>query len=48
MAFREPFQKVLSAAQADATWAYEQLYRSLSPAVCGYLRLRGALPFFGR
>ena len=42
MAFAEPFQRVLSAAQADAPWAYEQLYRSLSPAVCGYLRLRGA------
>ena len=42
MAFGEGFQRVLSAAQADAPWAYEQLYRSLSPAVCGYLRLRGA------
>jgi RNA polymerase sigma-70 factor (ECF subfamily) len=42
MAFREAFQEVLSAAQADAPWAYERLYRSLSPAVCGYLRLRGA------
>ena len=42
MAFREPFQRVLSGAQADAPWAYEQLYRSLSPAVCGYLRLQGA------
>ena len=42
MAFAEPFQRVLSAAQADAPWAFEQLYRSLSPAVCGYLRLQGA------
>jgi RNA polymerase sigma-70 factor (ECF subfamily) len=43
MAFREPFQRVLSAAQADAPWAYEQLYRALSPSVCGYLRVQGAL-----
>ncbi|MDQ3898439.1 MAG: sigma-70 family RNA polymerase sigma factor, partial [Actinomycetota bacterium] len=42
MAFREGFERVLSAAQADAPWAYEQLFRSLSPAVCGYLRLQGA------
>lgn len=41
MAHREPFQSVLAAAQADAPWAYEQLYRSLSPSVCGYLRLQG-------
>ncbi len=41
MAYREPFQRVLSAAQADAPWAYEQLYRSLSPSICGYLRLQG-------
>ncbi|HEX2047340.1 MAG TPA: hypothetical protein VHF27_06215 [Acidimicrobiales bacterium] len=33
---------MLSAAQADAPWAYESRYRSLSPAV-GYLRLRGAV-----
>jgi RNA polymerase sigma factor (sigma-70 family) len=36
-----PFHRVLAAAQADAPWAYERLYRSLSPAVCGYLRLQG-------
>lgn len=42
MAYREPFQRVLSAAQADAPWAYERLYRSLSPSICGYLRLQGA------
>ncbi len=41
MAYREPFERVLSAAQADAPWAYEQLYRSLSPSICGYLRLQG-------
>jgi RNA polymerase sigma factor (sigma-70 family) len=33
---------VLSAAQADAAWAYERLYRMLSPSVCGYLRVQGA------
>ena len=42
MAFKEPFQRVLAGAQADQPWAYERLYRELSPAVCGYLRLRGA------
>ena len=42
MAFGESFQTVLSAAQVDAPWAYERLYRSLSPSVCGYLRIRGA------
>ena len=43
MAFREPFQRVLAAAQADAPWAYEQLYGALSPSVCGYLRVQGAV-----
>lgn len=42
MAFGEQFQSVLTAAQADGAWAYERLYRWLSPAVCGYLRLQGA------
>jgi RNA polymerase sigma factor (sigma-70 family) len=42
MAYREAFERVLSAAQADAPGAYEHLYRSLSPSVCGYLRLQGA------
>jgi RNA polymerase sigma-70 factor (ECF subfamily) len=42
MPFAEPFQRVLSAAKAGAPWAYERLFRSLSPAVCGYLRLQGA------
>jgi len=30
------------AAQAGAAWAFEVLYRDLSPAVTGYLRLHGA------
>ncbi len=42
MAYSEPFRKVLAAAQADAPWAYERLYRSLAPAICGYLRIQGA------
>jgi RNA polymerase sigma factor (sigma-70 family) len=42
MGYREPFERVLAAAQADAPWAYERLYRSLSPSVCGYLRIQGA------
>jgi len=42
MAFGDQFQSVLSAAQEDAPWAYERLYRWLSPAVCGYLRMQGA------
>ena len=42
MAFADQFQSVLSAAKADAPWAYDRLYRSLSPAVCGYLRMQGA------
>jgi DNA-directed RNA polymerase specialized sigma24 family protein len=42
MAFGEQFHSVLQAAQADAGWAYERLYRWLSPSVCGYLRMQGA------
>ena len=42
MAFGEQFASVLSAAQVDAPWAYERLYRWLSPSICGYLRLQGA------
>ncbi len=38
-----PFDDVLAAAQAGAAWAFETLYRDLSPAVTGYLRLHGAL-----
>jgi RNA polymerase sigma-70 factor (ECF subfamily) len=37
-----PFDDVLGAAQAGAAWAFEVLYRDLSPAVTGYLRLHGA------
>jgi RNA polymerase sigma-70 factor (ECF subfamily) len=37
-----PFDDVLVAAQAGAAWAFEVLYRDLSPAVTGYLRLHGA------
>ncbi|NEK57608.1 sigma-70 family RNA polymerase sigma factor [Geodermatophilus sabuli] len=37
-----PFDDVLAAAQAGAGWAFETLYRDLSPAVTGYLRLHGA------
>ena len=36
------FDDVLAAAQAGAGWAFEVLYRQLSPAVTGYLRLHGA------
>src|SRR5688572_25774632 len=37
-----PFDDVVAAAQAGAAWAFETLYRDLSPAVTGYLRLHGA------
>jgi RNA polymerase sigma factor (sigma-70 family) len=37
-----PFDDVLIAAQAGAGWAFEVLYRDLSPVVTGYLRLHGA------
>lgn len=33
---------MLAAAQAGAPWAFDRLYRDLSPAVTGYLRLQGA------
>src|ERR671912_2625452 len=36
------FDDVLAAAQAGAAWAFEVLYRDLSPALTGYLRLQGA------
>jgi len=38
-----PFDDVLAAAQAGAGWAFEVLYRDLSPSVTGYLRLHGAV-----
>ena len=43
MPIRSSFDDVLAAAQAGAAWAFEVLYRDLSPAVTGYLRLHGAL-----
>jgi RNA polymerase sigma-70 factor (ECF subfamily) len=39
----EAFAQLLSAAQAGGQWAYERLYRSLAPAVAGYLRVQGAM-----
>src|SRR3954469_22083044 len=36
------FDDVLVAAQVGAAWAFEVLYRDLSPVVTGYLRLHGA------
>lgn len=42
MAIGLSFDDVLAAAQAGAGWAFEHLYRDLSPAVTGYLRLHGA------
>ena len=41
-ALDEPFSTLLTAAQAGGEWAYERLYRSLAPAVAGYLRVQGA------
>jgi len=38
----ESFAALLGAAQAGGQWAYERLYRSLAPAVAGYLRVQGA------
>ena len=38
----EPLATLLTAAQAGGEWAYERLYRSLAPAVAGYLRVQGA------
>ena len=43
MATGPAFDDVLAAAQAGAAWAFEVLYRDLSPAVTGYLRLHGSL-----
>jgi RNA polymerase sigma-70 factor (ECF subfamily) len=37
------FDDVLTAAQAGAGWAFEVLYRDLSPVVTGYLRMHGAV-----
>ena len=38
----ESFATLLTAALAGGEWAYERLYRSLAPAVAGYLRVQGA------
>jgi RNA polymerase sigma factor (sigma-70 family) len=38
----ESFAAHLSAAQAGGEWAFVRLYRSLAPAVAGYLRVQGA------
>ena len=35
------FDQVLSAAQANAGWAFTRLYESLAPRVAGYLRASG-------
>lgn len=37
----EPFNAVLTAAQAGAGWAAEQIWTSLAPKVAGYLRAQG-------
>ncbi len=42
MSIGEAFDPVLSAARADAGWAYERLYQDLAPAVLGFLRVHGA------
>ncbi|MDP9421039.1 MAG: sigma-70 family RNA polymerase sigma factor [Actinomycetota bacterium] len=36
------FDQVLTAAQANAGWAFTRLYEALAPAVAGYLRSQGA------
>ena len=38
----EVFDDVLTAAKANAPWAFERIYEQLAPAVAGYLRLRGS------
>lgn len=38
----EQFEQVLTAASMGAGWAAELLWRSLAPAVAGYLRVQGA------
>lgn len=40
--FDGEFDAVLSAAQDGAPWAFERIFRALSPVVRGYLRLQGA------
>ena len=36
------FEGLLTAARTGAAWAWDELYRDLSPGVLGYLRARGA------
>jgi RNA polymerase sigma-70 factor (ECF subfamily) len=38
----EDFESLLGAARAGQGWAWEAIYRELSPSVLGYLRARGA------
>ncbi|HEX8100868.1 MAG TPA: sigma-70 family RNA polymerase sigma factor [Actinomycetota bacterium] len=38
----ETFEEVLQAARTGLDWAFESLYRDLSPSVIGYLRAQGA------
>ena len=39
----EVFDELLTAARANAPWAFERLYTELAPSVAGYLRLHGAV-----
>ena len=41
-ALGESFDSVLAAARTGAPWAFERLWRTLAPAVSGYLRMQGA------
>jgi RNA polymerase sigma-70 factor (ECF subfamily) len=43
MAIGGSFPEVLRAAQLGAEWAWRAIYRDLSPAILGYLRLQGVL-----
>jgi RNA polymerase sigma factor (sigma-70 family) len=38
----ESFSTLLAAAQANAPWAFDELYRGLAPVVTGYLRMQGS------
>ena len=38
----DSFDRLLTAAAAGGDWAFERLYRSLAPAVAGYLRVQGS------
>jgi RNA polymerase sigma-70 factor (ECF subfamily) len=40
--FGGEFETVLAAAQRGAPWAFERIFRALSPVVVGYLRAQGA------